>query len=149
MKKQLMMALTMLSLIVTLAVTSARAQSGVHSMRIVIPFDFIIKGETLPSGEYIIKRSVSARPEMLLISSVKGGSGVYVLTSNVLDRTRQSESKLVFHQYEDKYFLTQVWTDGDNAGRELPKSSRERAIDSKLAKNRMDRKTLTLIARRR
>ena len=149
MRKQVTMALTMLSFAITLAVTSANAQSRAHSMRITIPFEFIIRGETLPPGEYIIKRSVSARPEMLLISSVDGGSGVYVLTNNVLDRTRQSESKLVFHQYEDKYFLSQVWTDGDNAGRELPKSSRERAIDSKLAKNRMDRKTLTLIARRR
>ncbi len=57
MKRQVMMALTMLSLIVALAVTSAKAQSRSHFMRINIPFEFIIRGETLPPGAYTVKRA--------------------------------------------------------------------------------------------
>jgi hypothetical protein len=149
MKKQAVMAFMMLSFLVTLAVTPVTAQSSFLFARIRIPFEFNIRDKTLPSGEYIVKRSVSASPEMLLISSVEGGSGEYVLTNNVQAKMRQSESKLIFHQYGDQYFLSQVWTAGDSAGRELPKSGRECAVDRELTKNTAERITVTLIAHRR
>src|SRR4030095_15715942 len=68
MNKQFIMALTMFSLVVPFAVTSANAQSGTHFIRIVIPFEFIIKGETLPPGTYTVKRLSSDKPETLLLS---------------------------------------------------------------------------------
>ena len=149
MRKQAVPALMILSLLITLAVTPATAQSSSHFVRIRVPFEFTVKDKTLPPGEYIVRRSVSDSPEMLLIRSVGGGSGVYILTNNVQAKTRQSESKLVFHRYGDQYFLSQVWTAGDSAGRELPKSGRERAADRELAKNAVERQTVTLIAHRR
>ena len=125
MKKQIMMTLMMLCLIVTLAVTSANAQSRAHFMRIVIPFEFIINGENLPPGTYTVKRA-SDKPETLLLSSADGRSRLYILTTNVRVKTRQSESKLVFHQYGDQYFLSQVLEAGENEGRQLFKSRGER-----------------------
>jgi len=148
MKKQAAMAFMLLSLMVTLAVTSVTAQSRSQFMRIRIPFQFAIREKTFPPGEYIVRRRNSDRPEMLLISSVDGGSVAYVLTNNVQSKTRQSESKLVFHQYEEQYFLSQVWQDGDS-GREVPKSARERAADRELVKNTVERQTVTLITQRR
>ena len=148
MKKQIMMTLTMLCFIVTLAVTPTNAQSGAFFMRIVIPFEFIIKGETLPPGVYIVKRVSSEKPEMLLLSSTDGGAPVYILTTNVRVNTRQSGSKLVFQQYGDRYFLSQVWEAGDNEGRQLFKSRGERATARDLAKHALKRQTVTLIAQR-
>ena len=147
MKKQFMMALTMLSLIVTFAVTSANAQSGAHFIRIVIPFEFIIKGETLPAGVYIVKRVASEKPETLLLSSADGGSRVYILTKSVQANTRSSGSKLVFQQYGDQYFLSQVWEAGENEGRQLFKSRGERTA-RELAKATMRRETVTLFGQR-
>jgi hypothetical protein len=149
MKKQVMIVLAMLSLLVTLAVTSVTAQSSADFMRIRIPFEFAIGDKTLAPGDYIVKRSVSDRPEMLLIRSVDGDSGGYLLTMNVQAKTRQSESKLVFHQYKNQYFLSQVWTAGDSAGRELHKSGRERAAARELAKNTGEPQTVTVVANRR
>jgi len=60
---------------------------------------------------------------------------MYVLTSNVRAKTRQSESKLVFRQYGDQYFLLQIWEAQDDAGRKLPKSRRERTCERELAKD--------------
>jgi hypothetical protein len=148
MKKQAVMAFMMLSLMVTLAGTPAGAQSSSHFVRISVPFEFTIKDKTLPPGEYIVKRSASASPETLLISSLDGGSGVYVITRNAQAGERQSESKLVFRRYGDQYFLSQVWTAGDSAGRELPESGRERAVARELAKNKVGRQTVTLIVDR-
>jgi hypothetical protein len=147
MKKQFMMALTMLSLVVTFAVTSANAQSGTHFIRIVIPFEFIIKGETLPPGTYTVKRLSSDKPETLLLSRTDGGSRVYILTKSVQANTRASGSKLVFHQYGDQYFLSQVWEAGENEGRQLFKSRGERTA-RELATNTMKRQTVTLVGQR-
>jgi hypothetical protein len=130
----------------TLTFTSVVALSDSHFVRITIPFEFVIKDKVLPPGDYIVKRSVSENPEMLLIRSVDGSRGAYVLTSNVQANTRQNESKLVFHRYGDQYFLSQVWTAGETAGRELPKSGRERAVDRQMAATQCH--TVTLIARR-
>jgi hypothetical protein len=139
----------MLSLLVTLTVTPVTAQSSFLFVRMRIPFEFTIGHKTLPPGDYIVKRSDSAISEMLLVSSVDGGSGTYVITKNVQAKARQSESKLIFHRYGGQYFLSQVWTAGDSAGRELPKSGRESAVDRELAKNTVERLTVTLIAHRR
>ena len=147
MKKQITMTLTMLCLIVTLAVTSAKAQSRSHFIRINIPFEFIIRGKTLPPGSYIVKR-VSDKPETLLLYSTDGGSGVYILTKNVRVGTSQSESKLVFKQYGDQYFLSQVWAAGDYEGRQLFESRGERTARELLAKDTMKRQTVTLIVPR-
>ncbi len=149
MKKQAAMAFMLLTLMVTLAVISVTAQTSSQFMRITIPFEFAIRDKTFPRGEYIVKRRDSARPEMLLISSVDGRSAAYVLTNSAQAKTRQSERKLVFHQYGDQYFLSQIWTDGGSAGRELPKSGRERALDRELAKNTVKRQTVALVAHRR
>jgi hypothetical protein len=148
MKKQVMMALTMLTLIVTLAVTSANAQSPSHFMRITIPFEFIARGETLPPGVYTVRRLASDRPEMLLISNAQGGMGVYILTNKVRAKTPSSGSQLVFNQYGDRYFLSQVWEAGDNEGRQLFKSRRERTTGRELALNPSKSQTVTLTAHR-
>lgn len=142
MKRQVLMAFS-LSLVIALAVTAVTAQSNSHVMRITIPFEFNIGDKSLPPGEYIVRRSVSERPEMLTISSVDGGSGEYILTSPVQTTSRRAESMLVFRSYGARYFLAQIWTAGDRAGRELRKTSRER----ELAKNAVTRQTVTLAAR--
>ena len=148
MKKEIMMTLTMLCFIVTLAVTPTNAQSSAHFIRIVIPFEFIIKGETLPPGVYTVKRASSERPETLLLSSADGGSSLYIMTTNVRVKTRESGSKLVFHQYGDRYFLSQVYEAGNNEGRQLFKSRGERATARQLANVPLKRQTVTLIAER-
>ena len=147
MKKHALMAVTMLSLVMV-AVTSVNAQSSSRFIKVTIPFDFAIRDKTLPAGEYIVRRASSVKPEALLITSVDGGS-VYILTSDVRAMTAQSESKLVFRQYGDRYFLSQIWTAEDNLGRELLKSHRERAREREMARDTTKRQTVTLIAHRK
>jgi hypothetical protein len=47
-------------------------------------------------------------------------------------------TKLVFHQYDDLYFLAEFWTRGSNTGREVQTSSREKALEKTLAEKRQD-----------
>jgi hypothetical protein len=134
MKRQILMAITMLSLYATLAVASVKAQSE-HYLVVTIPFEFAIKGKTLPPGEYIVRRVSSDKPDCLSIGSVNGRTGQSVLTHNVRAGTLQAESKLVFSRYGDQYFLSQVWKAGDSDGHELRKSRRESGLERIMAKN--------------
>ena len=50
----------------------------------------------------------------------------------------EQEAGLVFHQYGDQYFLSQIWMTRDGDGRELNRSSDERraaAAEQNLASN--------------
>jgi hypothetical protein len=40
----------------------------------------------------------------------------------------QKTGKLVFHRYGNEYFLSEVWTPGDEWGHRLSKTRREREI---------------------
>lgn len=149
MKKQVLKAATMFVGIIALAFISALAASAQNPRNLVVnvPFDFTVKGKTLPAGEYVISRS-STIDEMSLTMSRKDGEGnAIVLTKPIRSEERQSESRLVFHRYGDRYFLSEVWTSGDATGRELYKTRQEQSLEIELAKNDSRSETVTLVAR--
>jgi hypothetical protein len=125
---------TALVLFASLLVVSASARTS-RSLVVQIPFDFQIAGKTLPAGQYIVERSTQASAEGLSLRSVDKNVGVFVLTSTLDGNERQSASRLVFNRYQDKYFLSQLWTSGETAGRALIKSEKERTAEKELAKN--------------
>jgi len=133
MKKQILVASTMLSLVVTVMVTRVSAQSS-HYFRVIIPFEFAISGKTLPAGEYIVRRVASDSPQWLAITSVNARTRQTVLTHKIRNGTLQSESKLVFRRYGDQYFLSQIWESGETQGHKLLKSRIERSVERDLAK---------------
>jgi hypothetical protein len=120
-------------LLATLVAASAQARTS-RSLVVQIPFDFHIGGKTLPAGKYIVERSTQASAEGLSLRSVDRNTGVFVLTSTVQSHWRQSDSRLVFNRYQDKYFLAQLWTSGEASGRELIKSDKERATEREIAR---------------
>ena len=134
MKKQILVASTMLSLVVTVMVTRVSAQSS-HNFRVIIPFEFAISGKTLPAGEYIVRRVSSDSPQWLSITSVNARTRQTVLTHKIRSGTHESESKLVFRRYGDQYFLSQIWEAGDSDGHELLTSREEAGLQRLMAKN--------------
>jgi hypothetical protein len=118
------------------ALLTVSASAGTsRSLVVQIPFDFHIAGKTLPAGQYLVERSTQASAEGLSLRSVDKNVGVFVLTSTVQANERQSDSRLVFNRYQDKYFLSQFWASGEAAGRALIKSEKERTAERELAKN--------------
>jgi len=68
-----------------------------------------------------------------------------VITNAAQAKETQTESKLVFNRYGNRYFLSQVWNGGSIRGRQLPISPREKEMPQ-LARN--ETKTeITLVAR--
>ena len=119
--------ISVLVLLAALLTTSASAvPSG--SIAFSVPFDFSVAGKTLPAGDYLVVRSTLNSNDILSVRRVDGHEGVYVLTSPVRAREIQNDSKLVFNRYENKYFLTEFWTSGEDSGRKVIKSEAEQSL---------------------
>jgi len=121
MKKQLF---ALLGLGLLFATASAYAQTA--ALKANIPFNFIVTGKSLPAGEYAI-RSLSTSERVLVIRG--SDKSANMVMANPCESARPSDkTKLVFHRYGDRYFLSQIWTAGNSSGAELPQSPREAEV---------------------
>ncbi len=93
----------------------------------IIPFPFVVAGQTLPAGRYI----VSPMNQTTLRLHESTGPGMLVLTNAALRPESDDSSKLVFHRYESTYFLWQVWIAGSDRGREVRRSDAELELAAK------------------
>jgi hypothetical protein len=136
MKRHMAKGLTMLMLVIGLALASAavvNGQSG-HQVTAQIPFEFNLADQSLSAGQYQLNKANSAG-DVLEIRSNAGQSRIMRLTFPVVGKGQQDKkAKLVFHRYGSTYFLSQVWLDGRNTGREFAKSRQERAAEIELRK---------------
>lgn len=131
-------ALSIFLLILTVSSVSIFAQSDRQTV-VNIPFDFIVGDKSMPAGQYILERNKREADTVWTITRKSSGSSRKVfLTIPMHSNETQEQTKLVFHRYEDYYFLTAFWTAGGNTGRELQQSDRERNLGEKLLAQRED-----------
>ena len=129
-------ALPILFLLLTVSSVSVFGQSDRQTV-VNIPFNFIVGDKSLPAGVYIIQRNKRESDTVWTITTKDTGvSRKVFLTLPQYSLDPQKETKLVFHRYEDYYFLTAFSIRGDNTGREIQQSDRERSLDQKLLAQR-------------
>ena len=144
MKNQIFSTLMTGCLLVLMIVVPARAQVPGTAMHAIIPFDFIVRGKTLPAGNYEIRR-IGDSPEGLVIRNVVDKNDNVVFETGAVEaRTVPERSLIIFHRYGDSYFLSEVFTAGDQTGRELAPSRAERQLRSEMASNKQEPETVSL-----
>ena len=89
---------------------------------------FIVNKETMPAGQYSIKSLGDSAGRTLFISSSDQSEKTTVIANGVEDRAASKQTKLVFLRYGDRYFLSQIWVEGNSSGHQLPKSPREAEV---------------------
>jgi hypothetical protein len=149
MKKKLYSTFAMMSLFIALAITSVQAES-LGKLDINIPFEFNVGSKTLPAGEYSVKRLTQTS---MLVISADGKQSAIALTIGSTQQganEKRAAEKLVFRQYGNQYFLSQVWMARDGEGRSLSKSDAERKAAStiKLVANDSEPLTVVVAAKR-
>jgi len=88
-------------------IASSHAQT--LSMNVTIPFTFTVGHQILAAGDYCVIEQHTA----LKVVPADGHSGVIVLTNATGGRSDEDHtSRLVFHRYGDRYFLSQAWLGG-------------------------------------
>jgi hypothetical protein len=133
MKNQVMRSSAILGLFFMLAIASVNAQIP-SRVEVNIPFDFSAGKATLKAGIYSIKRTSA---NVLAIRSADGKTTALVNAPLTIgSRDSKAGERLVFNQYGNQYFLSQVWLSVDT-GRQLFTSGAEAkaAREYKLANN--------------
>lgn len=129
-------ALSILFLLLTVSSVSVFAQSDRQTV-VNIPFDFIVGEKSMSAGRYILERNKRESDTVWTITSKDTGASRKVfLTVPAQSIDTAERTKLVFHRYENYYFLTAFTVAGSNTGRELQMSDRERNLGEKLLAQR-------------
>ncbi len=120
-------ALVMAAVMALTAMASTQIAQAQEAVVVNIPFDFAAGKTMLPAGEYSVKVS-EVTHALILISRKDSTASAFLSTYAVSTANVQAESKLVFNRYGDRYFLSQVWSEGNSHGRQLLKTAREQEM---------------------
>jgi hypothetical protein len=129
-------------LLFTTATLFAQTTPSQQLMKVNVPFSFGVENQSLPAGEYLV---LTVTPERSIrIASVDGKHSAIVNTLPNYAGSPSENSRLVFHKYGNEYFLTQVWTAGQNVARN-PLSSK-RAMEVAGSGGKPDTRTIIALA---
>ena len=135
--KHMKKAFALSGLLVLLTFASALGQSDRQTI-IHIPFNFSVGEKAFPAGKYVIERNRKESDTVWVIKRKDNVGKAMLLTRPVRANETQQETRLVFHQYGDLYFLSEIWTVGDATGRVIQNSEREKSLDKTVAEKRQD-----------
>jgi len=122
----------LLALCLLTAFGAVAAQAQIESdvtIEASIPYSFIAGNTTLPAGKYAIK-ALDDEPGVLEIRSADNRTAVFVETESAQANQPPGKSELVFNKVGDKYFLAQVWLEGDPDGNQIAKSRMEKKLEA-------------------
>ena len=124
MSKKISWMLVAVTIFAVLAGPNVYGQSSTK-VKASIPFDFRVGSQSLPAGEYSV---VPKSPVLVVIRSADGHKSALVMNDAIQASRISADGKLVFNRYGESYFLSQVWTPGEEIGRKLVQSSAEKEV---------------------
>ena len=113
------------AIVLLLSAGSAYGQSGGTFK---VPFSFVAGEKVLTAGEYHITED--STPGVLQVWG-SDRKTILVLAGSIETLDASTQTKIVFHRYENRYFLAQLWVEGENGGRNLPIGRQEREMARK------------------
>ncbi len=114
------------SLVMVASGAAVRAQQAERVVKFEAPFAFEVENNKLPAGEY----TVLVQGGWLQLQGKDGKGLAHSLTMPVTSRGQQTVAKshVVFHNYQGRYFLAQIWASGQEKGRELLETREEQQL---------------------
>jgi hypothetical protein len=134
--KHIRRAIALSGLLVLLTFSAALGQS--ERQTVYIPFAFSVGEKAFAAGNYSIERTRKDSETAWIIRQKDTGEATVFLTRSVRANETPEQTRLVFHRYDDLYFLSEFWSTGNNGGRQVQITNRERAIEKALAEKRQD-----------
>jgi hypothetical protein len=74
-----------------------------------LPFEFVVRGKTLPAGTYTVKRLSDKAFDVLMITSCDNGTSVFVIPTEMEDAVSY-KPKVSFHMVGEQHFLSTIQT---------------------------------------
>ncbi len=95
------------------------------AIRADIPFAFAAGAKWFPAGQYNVSADMVHGQVLVRISSADNRANLMMMSYPAAADNTTGRSKLVFNQYGNRYYLSQIWRP-DDVVRELPRSKAER-----------------------
>ena len=133
MLKRFVITVLLLISVIALVPIGVEAQSA-YRFKVEVPFPFVLKGQTLPAGTYVIERTDPARPNIVTLKKVDGGIVRVVITQRVEKDEPGTSSSLIFIQRKGKHYLFQVWTAAAMNGNQIP-GALDKKVNEQLRNN--------------
>ena len=92
-----------------------------------IPFDFQIQDQVLPAGSYTVDETSTTG--LIVVRNDDTRKAVLALAP-VRTSGKEDGPKLVFHRYGDRYFLSEIWLTGEDAGHMIRPGKLEKELAS-------------------
>lgn len=145
MKNQILRSIAIFGLFFMLAMTSVQAQTP-SRVEVKIPFDFAIGKVQFKAGTYSFKKVTD---NTLTVRDVNGkGTTLVDAPLTIGSRDYKAGARLVFNQYGNQYFLSQVWLSGDTGRQLFSNAETKAAREYKLANNNAKPQRVELAASR-
>jgi hypothetical protein len=114
-------------LLFTAATLFAQSESQ-WLMKVHVPYNFTVANQPMPAGIYNIYTVTSQR--VIRITNVDGKHTAMVSTLLNYSGSASPNSHLVFTQFGSEYFLTQIWSGGDDLSRNPPPGKKAKELAS-------------------
>ena len=134
-----LLSIVLLAFFVIVINISASPQTSKELLfKVNVPFDFVAGGAHLPAGRYTVYH-VSTK-SMILIESVTGNGAAFMQVTVATSGPGEHPNTLVFNQYGNRYFLSQVTT---KSNREIHSCSKSREEEVLIAHRKISEKQVT------
>ncbi len=116
----------LLAVVVLLVPVTVAATGQVHAIKVTVPFEFYIDGQTHPAGDYRLELSTLPLSDAILLTT-SDRQAIRLVSAHRCDpKVKSAMPYLLFRSYGRQNFLAQIWT-GESA-RTLVMSKAEREI---------------------
>ena len=124
--KNILRSVVLAGLVMVGSGAGVRAQQAERVVKFDAPFAFEVENNKLPAGEY----TVLVQGGWLQIQGKDGKGVAHSLTMPVVSRGQKTvvKSHVVFHNYQGRYFLAEIWASGQEKGRELLETREEQQL---------------------
>ena len=113
-------------LVMVVSGAGVRAQQADRVVKFEAPFAFEVENNKLAAGKY----TVLVQGGWLQIQGKDGKGVAHSLTMPVVSRGEKTVAKshVVFHNYQGRHFLAEIWASGQEKGRELLETREEQQL---------------------
>jgi hypothetical protein len=127
--KNILRSLVVAGLVMAGSSAAVLAQQAERVVKFEAPFAFEVESNKLPAGEY----TLLVQAGWLQIQGKDGKGAAHALTMPVVSRGQNTVAKshVVFHNYQGRYFLAEIWASGQEKGRELLETREEQQLAKK------------------
>lgn len=101
-------------------------------LRVSVPFKFLVGKTELPAGKYLVDR---VTPNVIVIRNTENWKAVTTLTFGGESKAEPPRAQLVFHRYQEKYFLARIWDGANTTAHQLPRTEAQREVERLLQRH--------------